>query len=126
MTTRLILPTPTASDLQWREYKGYIAACGDYAECEVCGSRAIAIVVVDICPTMPYNELHEQQNRKTQLTTNARTEDYPRNADDHLPSKEHGRGNRHSDRGRGQAEEPDRKEVTHRQTAQAFKAPMQS
>ncbi len=35
-------PTATAADWRWREYKGYLAICGDCVICEVVGNKAFA------------------------------------------------------------------------------------
>lgn len=45
-TQRVILPHATESDWSWREYKAYVAICGDYVECEVFMSKAVAITSV--------------------------------------------------------------------------------
>ena len=46
MSTKLIIPTATESDWQWREYKAYVAACGDYSECEIFKGKAVILATV--------------------------------------------------------------------------------
>ncbi len=39
--TKLILPSPTESGLQWRQYKGFALVFGDCIDCEVIMGKAV-------------------------------------------------------------------------------------
>ncbi len=41
--TYLHLPSPTATDLRWREYKGYLVCC-DHVDMVIVGGVAVALV----------------------------------------------------------------------------------
>lgn len=38
--TRIIIPPASSDDWRWREYKGYLAVCGDLVDCIVLGRTA--------------------------------------------------------------------------------------
>jgi len=82
--------------------------------------------LLDTRPTLSYNELHEQQNGKTQFATDSRTSKDPRSADVGLSAKEQGRGNRYSDRGRSQSEKYQKVTPHIFEQGQAMKAPAQA
>ncbi len=46
MSTTLSIPPATESDWQWREYKAYVAMCGDYSECSVLTGKAVVITPI--------------------------------------------------------------------------------
>lgn len=43
MTIHYLLPSPTEADNRWREYKGFVAVCGDCVECTVVNGKAVEV-----------------------------------------------------------------------------------